>query len=51
MGITDSNVLAVLLPMMLSAVICSLLTDMAAIVGMVVVWGRGMQLCFMAAIC
>ena len=48
MNITDQNGLAVLLPMLVSALICSVLVDVAAIVGMVVVWGRGMQLYFMA---
>lgn len=48
MNTTDSNGLAVLLPMFLSCVICSVLVDVAAVISMIVVWGRGMQLYFMA---
>lgn len=48
MDITDKNGLAVLLPMLVSALICSVLVDVAAIISMIVVWGRGMQLYFMA---
>lgn len=48
MNITDSNGLAVLLPMFLSCVICSVLVDVAAVISMIVVWGRGVQLYFMA---
>ncbi len=48
MNIDDKNGLAVLLPMLVSALICSILVDVATIISMVVVWGRGMQLYFMA---
>lgn len=48
MNITDRNGLAVLLPMLVSTLICSVLVDVATIISMVVVWGRGMQLYFMA---
>ena len=49
MEIDATDGLAMLLPMLVSALICSLCTDVAVIVAKVVVWGRGMQLYFMAA--
>ena len=48
MNIDDKNGLAVLLPMLVSALICSVLVNVATIISMVVVWGRDMQLYFMA---
>lgn len=39
-----------LLPMFLSTAICMLLADLAVIISKVIVWGRGMQLYFMATL-
>lgn len=46
--IGDAVGLEALLPMFLSTAICMLLADVAVIISKVIVWGRGMQLYFMA---
>ena len=47
-GLPDMVGLDVLMPMFLSTTVCMILADAAVIVAKVVVWGRGIQLYFMA---